>query len=320
AAIAPADAVLAFATASPVSRGGVVGLDGSKSFSRIKSWEWSFAPGSGCPAGLKLDSVVERGERVSFAVACSFRATLTVSDGQQEDRAAIDVDVLPRSWKTEVVNAGEAKLFEKLTVLAQPLGRNVNSYDGVDTGHSGHILHRGFAPKQTRGYEPARIVGGPFDGAWIVNDPTVNIKRTSLISVDLYPDSDLWAYNVKHGRGADFKALAASVRDHEQLHTTLIAEAVARSDPLAEVEKVVAPSLGGLIKSADDELRAAETRLQEATSEANVKARMTKWGTRAVSVYLRDASTASGFTTTPIPLPPLAEIGDAPGPSRSVSP
>src|SRR5262249_16118115 len=71
-------------------RGATATLDGSKSKKDITSYTWELSPGADCPSGTTLRTTTLTGAKVSFTLLCSLEATLTVSDGSDEDSTTID--------------------------------------------------------------------------------------------------------------------------------------------------------------------------------------------------------------------------------------
>jgi hypothetical protein len=259
---------------------------------------------------VKFASETLTGAKVGFTALCPFKATLTVSDGEDTDSAAMTVAVNPRPWKTPVSSAADAVLDTRLVDGFLQLGRNVCAYDGL-TGEqtSGHILHRSGAggvhdPKG--GFTVAEVKSGPFEGNFYVAKYTARIYRAALVSKDFLSTSDLYAANGAAGRLSDFSALRASVVDHEHLHTTLIQEYVAKSDRAKRIEAMVEADEDALSDRVNVALVEFETDLTEATSDAKVKARMPARWNRSATVMLRDGG--GGFVSRTFPS--LADLGD----------
>jgi hypothetical protein len=308
--IASTEGVVAVASASSPVRGGRVTLDGSRSFTRIRSYSWKLARGADCPPEVRMAPEALSGKRVSFPALCSFRATLTVENEHDSDSKTIAVQVRPRPWKTPFSTAPEGRLDSRLVFNALPLGRNVCAFDGL-TGDqtSSHILHRsgaGGAHALRGGFTLAQVTTGPFKGNFYVAGYRTKVRRASLISKDLFPPSDLYSTNQAAGHLADLVALRSSVRDHENLHSTLIANALARDDLATKIEKMAAGSEGALEDRANGALVELETALTEATSEAKVKARMRARWSQPATILVRDGS--GGFVSRTFPS--LALLGD----------
>jgi len=308
--IAPADELVAVALARPAQRGDRVKLDGSKSYKNVKSYRWKLARGAGCPSEVKFAPETLEGKTVSFRALCLFKATLTVSDGKQTDSDTIAVRVDPRPWKTPFSRAPDSQLNSKLVEGFLQLGRNVCAYEGLTGSQtSGHILHRSGANGEhdlQGGFTVAEVTTGPFKGNFYVAVYRTKIRRAALISADLFEGSDLYSANSDANRLDDLLALRNSVREHEELHSTLIARELAKADRAKKIEAMFDNDGAALADRVNVALVQLETELTDATSDAKVKANMpAKWN-RPATVLVRDGG--GGFVERTFPS--LAQLGD----------
>jgi hypothetical protein len=251
------------------------------------------------------------------------RATLTVSDGAGTATATALVTVQPRTFEpmTLVHRSQPRKLVDAgLTVssggacLLCVFGRNVCTLDGLrGEQRSGHLIHGGLVRAQ--GYRTARMddPGGPSDGLYYIASHTLTVDRTSLINAKLWPGGSV--YRVNHGdsarHAADVDSLFGSIRAHEQYHSELVREELARlnagkKDPVTAIEKLVRAGRRGLTTAADTAILAADGKLRAATSEAKVKQRMrANW-----SIPARVLFPVGGGEYAEWIVPSLANVGD----------
>ena len=132
------------------------------------------------------------------------------------------------------------------------------------------------------------------------------IRRAALISADLFEGSDLYSANSDANRLDDLLALRNSVRDHEELHSTLIERELAKADRAKKIEAMFDNDGAALADRVNVALVQLETELTDATSDAKVKANMpAKWN-RPATVLVRDGG--GGFVERTFPS--LAQLGD----------
>lgn len=224
-----------------VLRGDTVTLDGSASTpaSQIQAYKWTFAPGPGCPKGLKLaPGTGEQGQRVKLVVLCSLNGTLTVSGGgQQSQPAPFTINVRARPWNTPVMQADPAFVYANLGgpptitktaggkhLLSETMGENVSDCPGASPGGRALADELICPLKLEDGFTvvgPIDDPHGPFNGFYYVGDATYYLLRLALINEWLAPGApalpgytdptrNWYSYNARHGHAAQYmRALLA---------------------------------------------------------------------------------------------------------------
>lgn len=290
-----ADTLEAIASTAGAVRGARVTLDGSKSKKDITSYTWELAPGADCPTGTKLAKTKLTGARVSFWLLCSLEATLTVSDGNDEDSTTIRVPVRPRPWSTpfsrRAVEGGpgaptaapRASCVSGSCVVSIDGGINLPDCPGSQQPGSKIIcpLLSGSSTWLDRGYALATLTdtNGPFNGFSYVADSTLRVKRLELINANLFPGgakerdgNNFYAFN--KAKGADVDGFIMAIRQHEGLgapgkpqtgHSGIIqADLKApHGDPQRRIEKLIAPTAAELQKLADQTLEGLDTSIDD---------------------------------------------------------
>lgn len=272
----------------PIVRGDTLNLDGSRSKGKNLKYEWTFNP-KGCPDGLKGNpNASKKGSKTTVRLLCDTDITLKVTDGKDTVEKTVSVVIQVRDWKTEVLPQIDAYLTAIKLCLPQPyFGRNVCALDGAAAfegkQESNHIFHK--EPNQITwedtGYKLGRVndSNGPFDGWWYVTKNHLKIQRAALINTYLNKDSELYEENKKKGYKKDFDTLIDQVTAHEQMHGTLMEEAIPKNDPAKKIEMMIHPKDKDALKlKIDLKIQDAEKALWEATKEDNVKERLKKMG------------------------------------------
>jgi hypothetical protein len=231
---------------------------------------------------------------------CTIRATLTVSDGEDEDSDSVLVRVMPRSWRTPVTyretrepmtlprvrcdaGTGECKLY---------LTGGANDPDpaacpGRTKPGSQLVcpLLGGSSTWSGTGYKFATLSDpdGPFDGYSYIASSTLAVKMLGVLNRFLFPesvteidDNNFYTYNKKQGANVDgfLKALS----QHEGWgapgkprtgHAQAVKEALAKegNDPRREIEQMLAPSALALQQRADARIRELDTLLNSNTCD-----------------------------------------------------
>jgi hypothetical protein len=276
-------------------------LDGSRSKGDIKSYEWTFEQAqcaSGGPCAGYCDTVGptagarKRGARATIKPLCAVEATLTVSDGQDEDADTVLVPVTPRAqgWKTQVFHrwiptpatsapSGAPRGTPEARCQANGMctvelhgGLNVPDPQGC-SGHEGLgsrilcPLLDGRGTWKGRGYTLATIAdpGGPFDGYSYVGASTLVVRRLAYINPDLLSGS-FYDYNKAHQGQVD--ALIEATKEHEgfgapgkpgtghsQIMRDIITGSGGLNDPRHEIEVMFAPAASAVQDRADKEIK-----------------------------------------------------------------
>jgi hypothetical protein len=233
-------------------RGTKVRLDGSRSTGAPERSIWTLSGGEGCPGGVPTKRV--EGAIVEVTVLCGLKAELRVEKGRSHDEATTQITVQPREGfktdfpaaNTEGVRASAEALHWGCVVGSCDFGRNVCALDRSDDTHD--IVHN--AGDQASYEGDAFVLGtvadpsSPFHGwSWVVENRS-RIHRRSLLNPELRKNSRTESANRNAGGpfARDFAALAQSVHDHEQLHSEIYREQLARhGDPAVKMEKVIGP-------------------------------------------------------------------------------
>ena len=287
-------------------------LDGSRSKGDITSYEWTFDQAEcteGACAGY-CDQVgpkagaKKRGARATIKPLCTVQATLTVSDGQDEDSDTILVPVTPRThgWKTQVLHrwvptpatgAPSGAPREEPVVkchadgscaVALKGGLNVpdpKACAGQEVIGSNILcpLLDGRRTWNGRGYTLATIAdpGGPFDGYSYVKASTLVVRRLAYINPYLVAGT-WYDYNKKHGGQID--ALLEATKRHEGFgapgkpgtgHTQIMRDIIAGSgglnDPRHEIETFFDPGASKVHEMADKEIERIDKLADEKSND-----------------------------------------------------
>jgi hypothetical protein len=289
-------------------------LDGSASKGHVKAYEWSFDPVSCtstrpgacagyCRAAGPKPGAAKTGVRVAVKPLCTIRATLTVTDGQDDDSDSVLVSVTPRvgpDWKTPVsyretrdsmtvpwvrcdTSTGACKLEldggmnipDPMTCPGQPkpgsqivcplLGSR-SSWSG-----SGYTLATISDPK------------GPFDGYSYVGSSSLAVNELGILNRYLFPEApteidgnNFYSYNKSLGTDVDgfLKALSqhegfgAPGKPHTgHAQTTRDDLAKPENDPRREIEQLFGPNPTSLQESADRRIKEIDDSLQSDTCD-----------------------------------------------------
>ena len=274
-------------------------LDGSRSKGDIKRYEWTFeqadCTGGAC-AGY-CDTVgpkpgaKKRGARVTIKPLCAVQATLTVSDGEDEDSDTVLVPVTPRArdWRTQVLHRwiptptgarSDAPRGEPVAKCSADGSCTVEIHGGLNVpdpqGCSGQevlgsrIVCPLLGTRKTwkgQGYTLATIAdpGGPFDGYSFVQASTLVVKRLAYINPALL-SGPFYDYNKAHQGQVD--ALLEATKQHEgfgisgkpgtghsQIMRDIINGSGGLNDPRHELERMFAPAASTVQELADKEIK-----------------------------------------------------------------
>src|SRR5712692_5824776 len=291
----PTEPLKAVAVVAPVDRGTESLLDGSGSKGKIKRWTWTVEPI--CPRGKRYTT---EGKTVRVLLLCKSNVKLRVEDGSASDETKDPVlaDVRPRRWETEPTLAEPiyADDLSPLVVLWAHLGQDRCGIEKVaNTGHKiHHLVDSTWKVKGAGdGYTLEQAHGGPFDGIFYVATQKLKMNRMPVMNVDLAPGSLLDQANTSMGTGKAFSRLSDQARAHEKMHGILIAEELKKADPTRDFEGKIDANEEALTETVDRIIGLAETRLNEATTDAHVKERLRQDPRFACSnppayVFLRD--------------------------------
>lgn len=304
----------------PIVRGDTLNLDGSRSKGKNLKYEWTFNP-KGCPDGLKGNpNASKKGSKTTVRLLCDTDITLKVTDGKDTNEKTVSVVIQARDWKTEVLPQIDAYLTAIKLCLPQPyFGRNVCALDGAAAfegkQESGHIFHK--EPNritwEDTGYKLGRVndSNGPFDGWWYVVKNHLKIQRAALINTYLNKNSELYEENKKKGYKKDFDTLINQVTAHEQMHGTLMEEAIPKNDPAKKIEMMIHPKDKDALKlKIDLKIQDAEKALWKATKEDNVKERLKKMGFNHPGKVLLKLCNIDPPKYKVLPIPSFATLGD----------
>ncbi len=290
-------------TAGSAQRGSKATLDASRSKGRIKSFKWTLKPlgSSGAPP-----LTFETSERkVDLVLLEDVQVELEVSDGKRKSSTSGNAKVIPRQWKTTFIQEPKDGILEgqKLVIRESMFGQHACAFEGENAGHGLHATHPGrWKDDASAGYLVSGIddPGRPFDGYWYVTKQSLIVRRQALFNPDLMKGSVLFQVNKDSGSAEPFARLVAASHDHEYLHGELMRRELLRDDPAKRIEKLVQRSEDELATSAETEIRATETRLQEGTfHEQDVRNAMKKKYAKGGKVWVRDGS--GGFVPWTIP-------------------
>lgn len=290
-------------TAGSAQRGSKATLDASRSKGRIKSFKWTLKPlgSSGAPP-----LTFETSERkVDLVLLEDVQVELEVSDGKRKSSTSGNAKVIPRQWKTTFIQEPKDGILEgqKLVIRESMFGQHACAFEGENAGHGLHATHPGrWKDDASAGYLVSGIddPGRPFDGYWYVTKQSLIVRRQALFNPDLMKGSVLFQVNKDSGSAEPFARLVAASHDHEYLHGELMRRELLRDDPAKRIEKLVQRGEDELATSAETEIRATETRLQEGTfHEQDVRNAMKKKYAKGGKVWVRDGS--GGFVPWTIP-------------------
>jgi hypothetical protein len=298
-----------------VERGGTVQLDGSKSkpSDQIKSYRWTFRI-THCPAGVQLRAAAKQGSHTAIVALCSIRATLTVSDGKARSNSkSTDISVSARELK-KIPFAQDHDATVKMPfahpVLAFGLNRSVEVWSKTDKAEPFASNDRWLDPgDRSKAVELKRVSdpGGPFDRFWYVVGHRLKVDRVIILNKKLLPGGGIWQIN-SHHRGA-LAELVAATRRHEQIHGTLVQNALKSGKiALSRLEQAIGSSKAQLQGRTHFIIGEAETTLKNVSSEANVHSAMHRiYGSIAVKILVPGSSGDNLETFV------LATLGDAGG-------
>ena len=313
-------------------RGTPLQLDGSKSTGSITKYTWTFSPGSGCPAGLSLNSAELAGSQQSATFLCPVTAKLTVTDGKDTDTASVPVSVTARSWETPFKTSGEG--FDNGEMATPPWFNSLSGkYEGGanicgpcegTADESSNLLHpapKGGSWESGGGYEIANVEepGKPFDGYWYIAKYEVEMNRKIVINPNILPAASggkelpyamgsFYQHNVDGGYDVD--GYLAGIRQHEKDHTDRMKQALNSADPAKEIEKIVENDRDALKKTVDTKLHDTEKLVCQKSSDASQPPMAETWtgkllfptadnnewkeGTTGVGGYREDAGESCG--------------------------
>jgi hypothetical protein len=269
-------------------RGAPLQLDGSKSTGSITKYTWTFSPGTGCPAGLSLDSAELTGSQQAVTFLCPVTAKLTVTDGKSTDSASVPVSVTPRSWETPFTISAEG--FDT-GYMATPPWFN-SKYEGGASicgpcegtaDESSNLLHpapKGGSWEPAGGYAVVTVAepGAPFDGYWYVADYKVEMNRKTVINPNILPVASggkelpyTMGSFYQHNLDAkyDVDGYLAGIRQHEKDHADRMKQALRSADPAKQIEKIVEKDKDAVKKTADTKLHDTEKLICQKSSDAS---------------------------------------------------
>jgi hypothetical protein len=280
-------------------RGTPLQLDGSKSTGSILKYTWTFSPGTGCPAGLSLDSAELTGSQPSATVLCPVTAKLTVSDGKSSDSASVPVSVAAREWDTPFSMSAEG--IDK-GPMATPPWFNSMGYAGYEGGANVCGLCRGTATEdsnlhppakggsweQPGGYQLTQVTepGGPFDTYWYVSDYALQMNRMIVVNPFILPPGS-GGKELPYGMGSFYQknkdsryaidGYVAGVRQHEADHTGRMKAALAAKDPAKTIEPLINTDKNAIRDKADSTLHATEKDICTKSSDASQPPMRVTW-------------------------------------------
>ncbi len=270
-------------------RGDTVTLDASGSYGDITEYSWRFDLGENCAPAMPANPMLElKGPKHSFRALCDFRAHLTIKDSTGAgDHATAALKVQARDgeeWKAHFRHQAGKPLAQRLLSMQLLFGVNrcANTMHGDDADANDHLIHSDSKNLTTwlgSGYEVEQLGedNGPFSGLWFVSSQKLEINRDERVSASL-TTGEVHALNVQNNNASAVQALAAQVKQHEEIHSALVSEAFSalgdEGNPGHTVEAVLASTQDVLQTFADMKVREAETVLREANAEDKVKARM----------------------------------------------
>ena len=304
-------------------RGDAVTFDGSRSKGKNLKYKWTFKAGS-CSADATVREVTMEGPVVHAVLLCNTDVALEVSDGERSNKRTRTAKVKPRDWKTELVRVPKRYFDEPIHMLSQDKftfvfsGANrCGKHDDVKSGT--HYLHPD-RPWEGVLYELKQVKdGGPFDGMYYVEllQNPLQVPRGIWINSDLKPGSAMAKENTKRKDTArDFNTLMLQAEAHEQMHTTLIEEAMRERDYAKELEAIVGKTRDGqdgVGRYADVKLGEARNMLEEAAlNHTELKARLKRdpQFNRSGKVRVHCGADGDKDTYCDWPIPNFAELGD----------
>lgn len=259
-----------------VERGDILNLNGMMSTGRIKTYSWTFTPADSA-AQIPFNSGAKKeGQRVPLVALTSIKATLTVSDGNKEDKDSVLIQVKARDYHTPFVHRTEEKIhpnsmrprFVKGHDTEFVGGENVCALDDYSAKDSVHRLHPGSADGtwEDRGYTLKKVedAGGPFDGVWYVNSYSMRSERQVLMNKYILPGGPAPVrtttpfFETNKELGYDVDAYLAAARRHELLHSELIEASLKKNDPGPKIEGLGFKEKADLKKQVDEQIGKAE--------------------------------------------------------------
>jgi len=285
-------------------RGTPLQLDGSKSTGSITRYTWTFSPGTGCPAGLSLDSAELTGSQPTATFLCPVTAKLTVTDGKSEDSASVPVNVAARDWQTPFSMSAEGI---DTGPMATPPWFNSPGYAGYEGGANVCGLCKGTADEDSNlhppakggswepsgGYELTLVTGpgGPFDKYWYVSDYAMEMNRMIVINPYILPPESGGKelpygmgsfYQKNTDSGYDVAGYLAGARQHEQDHADRMKAALAAKDPAKTIEPLINMDKDAIRNKADTTIREAEKDICIKSSDASQPPMRVTWTGRMV--------------------------------------
>ncbi|HEU5079128.1 MAG TPA: hypothetical protein VFT72_07935 [Opitutaceae bacterium] len=259
-----------------VERGGTLNLDGLLSTGRIKTYSWSFEPVNTKSAIPFNTGAAKEGRRVPLVALEKVKATLTVSDGQKEDKDSVIIEVKARDYHTPFVHRTQEKIhpnsIRPRLVKGHDTefvgGENVCALDDYSAKDSVHRLHPGSASGswEDRGYTLKKVedAGGPFDGVWYVSTYLMRIEREVLMNKYILPggpppvSTTTPFYETNQKLGNDVEAYVAAARRHELHHSELIQESLKKNDPGPKIEALAYKDKAEIKQRIDEQIQKSE--------------------------------------------------------------
>jgi hypothetical protein len=286
-------------TAGSAQRGTKATLDASRSRGRIKSFKWTLQPLG--PSGAPSVTLETREPTVQLVLLEDVRVDLEVNDGRKKASASRTAKVIPRQWRTTFIQEPNDGILEARKLIApgpvathNQFGQHACAFEGEDAGHGLHATHPGrWKDDATAGYLVSEIEdpGRPFDRYWYVVKQSLIVRRRALFNPDLVKGSVLFEENRVRGTSEAFARLVAASHDHEYMHGDLMRRELLREDPAKRIEPLVTSSEDELATSAEKEIRATETRLQEGNfHEQDVRNAMKQKYAKGGTVWVHDGS------------------------------
>ncbi|HZY19854.1 MAG TPA: hypothetical protein VFE82_15375 [Ramlibacter sp.] len=257
-----------------------------------------------CPARATLTVSTEGGGRVSGNGWSVFSVAHAGAPGKTRDTKAVGVPLKERPWTTpfrQDSSFGKLTSVPPLQALVRPgdesayqegnsYGRNVCRHDGLEgEQYSGHAMHMGPPAGKTnieKAVQLAQVTdpNSPSKDWWFVQDRSFEVARAALVHPDLWQGSAVHAENMRRcaglkGDACGFRLLMDQVRVHEKLHGELMQEALLamrrnRQDPAQVVEAMMHRDRQELFGQALGRISAADTELEKAGAEPQVRERM----------------------------------------------
>jgi hypothetical protein len=301
-------------------RGGQVTFDGSRSKGKNLKYAWTFKAGD-CSEGGSVREVKREGPVVTAALLCNTEVTLEVSDGKRSNKKTRTAKVRPREWKTELVR-GSKRYFDDPTHMLS-VDKVLHFFPGAnrcekhgDVNGGDHYLHPD-RPWEGVLYRVKQVGdGGPFDGMTYVDlmQNPLQVARGIWLNNDLKPTSRMAQANAKvKERARDFQTLVLQAEAHEQMHTTLIEEAMRRRDYAPELEMLVGNDRDSLKTQADIKLGEARNAIEAAALDhAELKARLKRDPkfNRPGTILVPCGADGDTETFCDWQIPNFAELGD----------